>query len=436
MNLLYQVLTWYIEIESKELTMTNLFKFTQKKLIVFLSLTIFCFISCGGESKVIKYLRNELNDSVSRYWADFIEENGINAIDIDSDTLLYFAVEQYKDPYLVDLCLNAKADYNLVPRGKIPLVARAYQVGHYDILEVLFKHGAPVRSDNENYKYDLLYSAFSGYKPEYAQFLLSYYTEKELDYRDYVPLTGLGWTQTTNEVFFEMDKKGYKPHNQNVIEFINDYVRLDDEVSLKTMQFTCLQKYIKDTWYKENNRKIIDTNSYFWGEYENEARVFQVLTEFIKNGYNLEEDIGVVVWVKNAFDNLANALTMDYYEEYENKLEYFLKIIDFCNEYNANPDKAFLERQSYQTPDKKHILDEYVCDFYNYKIDSTYQDGTINYDSFAYTQLEKYEKLITILLENGINTVSATYKDEYGEDRDFESIIEFLKLTDKVVIDR
>lgn len=173
-------------------------------------LAALCFTSCGGESKVVKYLRQDINDSAARYWASFVEENGINAIDEDGDTLLYYAVEKYNDAHLVELCLNAKADCTLQPRGRRPLIDSAFKNFNPEVLALLFKHGVSVRGD----KYDLLRSVFYDKKTaawaNCIKFLLPYYTEEQMDYRNYVALNMFShWGgKSLWDTLIEMDKKG------------------------------------------------------------------------------------------------------------------------------------------------------------------------------------------------------------------------------------
>lgn len=398
--------------------MKNQIMRTLKISMAFL-LAVISFSGCGAQSKLTKYLRNDLNDSAARYWADFIEQNGINAIDEDGDTLLYYAIQNYKDPKLVDLCLKAKADFSLVPRGKKDLIVVAFRMENEDIWDVLFKNGVPVRSDEEGRKYDLLYYCFKfPSTPEYKKFILNYYTEKELDYRGYIKLPFLNWIEKYYiEIFFEMDKKGYKPHIANLREFISNYVNQKDEPSLKEAQFECLKKYISDKWYKTEDSHIVDLYNLVHVKPENENKVFKVMDFIFKCGYEFE-DAYLAEWVKDCFRWLSP-------NSEESELNYAVKVLNYCKEHNAELNVA-IEKSN----ETEHILDRWISSLYKrWKDISKYREENDEYwlkiseGDFAY-----YNGIVNLLLENGINSVSKT--NDYGEE--YSIILQELGLSDRI----
>lgn len=395
---------------------------TLKISLAFL-LAVVSFSGCGAQSKLTKYLRNDLNDSAARYWADFIEQNGINAIDEDGDTLLYYAIQNYKDPKLVDLCLKAKADFSLVPRGKKDLIVVAFRMEDEAIWDVLFKNGVPVRSDEEGRKYDLLYSCFkSPYMTQYEKFFLNYYTEKDLDYRGYAKLDFLDWRDPQgNEVFFEMDKKGYKPHIANLREFISDYVNQKDEPSLKEVQFECLKKYISDEWYKTENSYIVDLDNLVHVEPENENRVFKAMDFVFKCGYEFE-DAYLADWVKDCFGRLSS-----YSKENENKadLNYALKVLNYCKEHNAELNVAIEKNDK-----TERILDRWISSLYRSckKIAESREENNEYWLKTSEKDFAYYNGVVNLLLENGINSVSKT--NDYGEE--YSAMLQELGLSDRI----
>lgn len=381
------------------------------------------FSGCGAQSKLTKYLRNDLNDSAARYWADFIEKNGINAIDDDGDTLLYYAIEKYRDPVLVDLCLKAKADFSLVPRGKQDLVIVAFRLRNEAIWDVLFKNGFPVRNKGEGVKYDLLYSCFTeniiDYK-KYAEFFLNYYTEKDLDYRGYLSLYRLMWgSPEINEIFFEMDRKGYKPHIQNVRNFIYDYVVKEDELSLKADQFECLKKYISDEWYKKEKSYIIDLNRFSMAKEKNQQeRLFKVLDFIFERGYEFE-DAYLADWVKECFE---------YAHLDENtELNYALRTLDYCKNHNVELNVA-IEKKNNKT---EYILNHSIDEMYYYwqNIETSKKRDETPWKSDT-QEFDWYTGIVNSLLEKGINSVSKTN----SRGQEYSVILQELGLSDRINI--
>ena len=385
------------------------------------------FSGCGAQSKLTKYLRKDLNDSAARYWADFIEKNGINAIDDDGDTLLYYAIEKYQDPVLIDLCLKAKADFHLVPRGKQDLVVVAFRLGNEAIWDVLFKNGFPVRNKGEGIKYDLLYNSLkeTGVSVKYAKFFLNYYTKKDLDYRGYVSLYNLTWGKPErNELFFEMDRKGYKPHIQNVRDFIYDYVVYEDEPSLKEEQFECIKKYISDEYYKKEKSYIIDLNRFSMLEEKNRLeRLFKVLDFIFERGYEFE-DAYFADWVRKCFEYT--------YRDENTKLNHALRVVDYCKNHNADLNVT-IEKEKQYTGDiiKQHVLDHSIDKMYDYwqRNETLKKRNETPYESWT-QEFDWYTGIVNILLEKGINSVSKTNSDG----QEYSIILQKLGLSDKINI--
>ena len=82
-----------------------------KKLIGLLAIMCSILLTSCGVGPVVKELK-KINDNDSRYWAEFVKKNGINAIDYEDDTVLQYALENY-NPSLIKACVKCGATYHV-----------------------------------------------------------------------------------------------------------------------------------------------------------------------------------------------------------------------------------------------------------------------------------------------------------------------------------
>ncbi len=125
-----------------------------KKLIGLLAIMCSILLTSCGVGPVVKELK-KINDHDSRYWAEFVKKNGINAIDYEEDTVLQYALENYNHD-LIKACIKCGANVNLTTKNA-PLLY--YPVAHKDIelVELFLKKGAVVIGETP-YQDTLLYS--------------------------------------------------------------------------------------------------------------------------------------------------------------------------------------------------------------------------------------------------------------------------------------
>lgn len=285
-----------------------------------------------------------------------------------------------------------------------------------------------MRNKGEGVKYDLLYSCFDYNKiygdtkwyTEYAKFFLNYYKENELDYRGYTPLNNLSWgSSEINEIFFEMDRKGYKPHIQNVRNFIYDYVVQEDEPSLKVDQFECLKKYISDEWYKKEKSDIIDLNRFLTEKEKNQQeRLFKVLDFIFERGYEFE-DAYLADWVKECFEHA--------HLDENTELNYALRTLDYCKNHNVELNVA-IEKKNNKT---EYILDHSIDEMYYYwqNIETSKKRDETPW-KFDTQRFDWYTGIVNSLLEKGINSVSKTN----SRGQEYSVILQELGLSDKINI--
>lgn len=125
-----------------------------KKLIGLLAVMCSILLTSCGVGPVVKELK-KINDPDSRYWAEFVKKNGINAIDYEEDTVLQYALENY-NPSLIKACVKCGANVNLTTKNA-PLLY--YPVAHKDIdlVKLFLSKGAIVIGETP-YQDTLLYS--------------------------------------------------------------------------------------------------------------------------------------------------------------------------------------------------------------------------------------------------------------------------------------
>ncbi|MDD7416986.1 MAG: hypothetical protein PUK48_06435 [Spirochaetales bacterium] len=85
-----------------------------------LIISITMLLTSCGKGPVIKELK-KINDSDARYWAKFVKQNGINAIDSQNNTVLLYALAK-NDNKLIKACIKCGANVNLCSRGIPPIL--------------------------------------------------------------------------------------------------------------------------------------------------------------------------------------------------------------------------------------------------------------------------------------------------------------------------
>lgn len=215
-----------------------------------------------------------------------------------------------------------------------------------------------------------------------------------------------------------MDRKGYKPHIQNVRNFIYDYVVQEDEPSLKADQFECLKKYISDEWYKKE-KSFIDLNRLSMAKEKNQQeRLFKVLDFIFECGYKFE-DAYLADWVKECFE---------YADLDENtELNYALRTLDYCKNHNVELNVA-IEKKNNKT---EYILDHSIDEMYYYwqKIETSKKRDETPWE-FDTRRFGWYTGIVNSLLEKGINSVSKTNSNG----QEYSVILQELGLSDKINI--
>lgn len=185
--------------------------------------TSFIATSCGV-GPAVKELK-KYNNPTSRYWIDFIKENGINAIDDDGDTLLLTAVIENNLP-LAKACIKSGADVNLFPHYKNPALWVAVSYNNVEMVKFLLDNKAKVVSDDydmirsslafdekrETEIFDLLFSKVSIDDLNYDLKGTSYFDTIDFDF------SGISMSQrkACGEVLDRLLKKGYRVNSADL----------------------------------------------------------------------------------------------------------------------------------------------------------------------------------------------------------------------------
>ena len=197
-----------------------------KKVLSFSILLLFITLTSCGVSPVVKEL-NKINDNDSRYWAEFIKKNGINAIDYENDTVLLYALEK-NNSELVRACIKCGADVNLTKKLP-PLIV--YPVLNKDVeLVKLFLDKGAIVIGNNSYQDSLQYivEGFSQYNPfdDNAKKIIDLlFTKISLDdingiasdnYDGYFENYNSGSTKAFEAIFDKIIAKGYELTEQDI----------------------------------------------------------------------------------------------------------------------------------------------------------------------------------------------------------------------------
>lgn len=183
-----------------------------------LIISITMLLTSCGKGPVIKELK-KINDSEARYWAKFVKQNGINAIDSQNNTVLLYALAK-NDNKLIKACIKCGANVNLCSRG-IPPILLSIINKNVDMVNLLLKNGAIVI--NKDYdvirlplcQYDT-WTPFTDDSAKINELLFKKVSVRDFDkdYGSYFDFLSYDASEhqlaASRDVYERMIKKGYK----------------------------------------------------------------------------------------------------------------------------------------------------------------------------------------------------------------------------------
>lgn len=322
---------------------------------------LLCFVAlfagCNKTGRVVKYLREDLNTASARWWANFVEENGIDAIDVDDETLLYRAVIDENEE-LVALCLKAGAEPTLQTKEYAPVI-EAYRNRNAVILDLLLKAGAPIqiRTEDRTVNYDLLYLTFG--TPLFPN-VLPYATGEQLDYRDYRNLFAedrsvRDITDENRSIALSLlnDNKDVKLRSGDVRRLIRWYIaghiyyglsEYDNKHYSEAQQDVLYSLFLKnasDEWHKANDVNfLLYMPSILSLDANRTDRYMTILNDLIVFGYEVDPVVCISRLLNGANELLSDASRLDErqkdIDEFNVRFESYKKFVTWCKEQNVD----------------------------------------------------------------------------------------------------
>lgn len=258
----------------------------------FVCLTLLCIAftgtGCNRTSKVLNYLRKEVNTSNSRWWADFVEENGIDAMTSDGKSLLITAIRS-DNVELTKLCIKAGADVTRhASDQRAPVIIASAVQQNPEITKMLIEAGAPIYIEDH---YNVFGSMIAVYdylrKPTYDEtfdVVLDHTNSKELDYRKYRTL----FENATFEQIQKLDAKGFKPCCTDAVVILEKYL-MESDATKKAFYYSLYKKYMEDSFYSDSNCNFIEIGYKYYFIIDEAPKL---VDDLLAHGYSISNKEG------------------------------------------------------------------------------------------------------------------------------------------------
>ena len=302
--------------------------------------TSFIATSCGV-GPAVKELK-KYNNPASRYWIDFIKENGINAIDDDGDILLLTAVIENNLP-LAKACIKSGANVNLYVNIKDPALVYAVRNGNPDMIRLLIKNKAVIK--DENFDCIRMLVKYYDVSNDTIDAILSGVNKNMLDYSDKGIFYGLmiGFNQINPYLFEKLYEKGYKPSPTDYRKFIDIWYMYGnqevEEISKKIL-VSC-----KNTEAAKRVNPVFNyTNSQYYTEKfdTTEERRFEFLKFQVENGAAIKAS--EKEFEKQFKSNESDFIEALKYFDNEDNLGYIFNLLKNSGDDNIKIDDYIKER--------------------------------------------------------------------------------------------
>mgnify|MGYP003479186427 CR=1 FL=1 len=197
----------------------------------------------NGPSHTLKYL-NKVNNDTTRYWANFITKNGIDAINADNKTILSVAITS-NNTELVEACFKDGADPNRLD-GIILRLAR--NTKNPEICSLCMKYGAQFVPE------DLMTSEY--YDSVLDDVFIPFYKKNKCTDMTNLDIPILRDISPTRVA--KLSKEGFKFSYSDMVHLCTTYLEtLDDDVSaqiyLDAIKNNCNHKVFLNPNFKPNS---------------------------------------------------------------------------------------------------------------------------------------------------------------------------------------